>query len=45
MNLAKDVKDKKRGFCKNICSKMKAKKNVGLLFGGAGDLMPKYKKG
>jgi len=31
LNLARDVKDKKKGFCKYINSKWKTRKNVGLL--------------
>lgn len=38
MNLVKDVKGNKRGFCKFIHRRMRAKKkNAGLLFSEAGD--------
>jgi len=39
LNLATDVKDKKKGFCKYIGDKSMTKENVGPLINEAGDLI------
>ena len=39
LNLARDVKDSKKGFFKCISSKRKTRKNVGLLLSEAGALV------
>ncbi|GAB0206869.1 mitochondrial enolase superfamily member 1 [Grus japonensis] len=39
LNLARDVKDNKKGFYKYISDKRKARENVGLLLNGAGALV------
>lgn len=39
MNLARDVKGNKKGFCISMNSKRKTQKNVGLLLKAAGELM------
>ncbi|XP_068809548.1 uncharacterized protein [Struthio camelus] len=41
LNLARDVKDNKKGFFKYITSKRKTRENVGLLLNGAGALVTK----
>ncbi|TRZ08619.1 hypothetical protein HGM15179_018490 [Zosterops borbonicus] len=42
LNLAKDVKAKKKGFFKNINNKRKTKGNVGPLLNGGGTLVIEY---
>lgn len=39
LNLAKDVKDNKKGFSKCIGNKRKTRESVGPLLNGAGDLV------
>lgn len=39
LNLARDIKDYKKGFCKNTSSKSKAGENVDTLLNEAGDLI------
>ncbi|KAK4825453.1 hypothetical protein QYF61_027608 [Mycteria americana] len=39
LNLARDVKGDKKGFCKYLSGKRKTRKNVGSLLNGAGDLV------
>lgn len=39
LNLARDVKGKKRGFCRYISSKRKTGENVGSLLNRTGDLV------
>ena len=39
LNLARDVKDNKKGFCKYIGDKRKTRENVGPLLNEAGDLV------
>lgn len=39
LNLARDIKDNKKGFCKNTSSKRKARENVDTLLNEAGDLI------
>lgn len=38
LNMAKDVKGNKKGFCKRINGKSKTRKNMDSLLNGAGDL-------
>lgn len=44
MNLARDVKDNKKGLCKYICDKWKTRENVGLLLYDTGDLVTQDRK-
>lgn len=39
LNLMKYIKDNKKGFCKCMCDKRKARENVSLLLSKTGDLV------
>lgn len=39
LNLARDIKDKKKSFFKHVSSKRKASENMGLLLNGVGALV------